>query len=158
MRSFDVVVVGGGPAGEEAAGRLADRGLDVAIVEDRLIGGECAYWACMPSKALRPYRALAEARRVPGAAEAAEDTVNAAAVLRGRDEITNRFDDSPSLRPLEQSGVEPVGGLASSATASRSGAGRRRPRGRLGVRAFAGGSHAGGGTRTPDTRIMIPLL
>jgi pyruvate/2-oxoglutarate dehydrogenase complex dihydrolipoamide dehydrogenase (E3) component len=70
MRTFDVVVVDGGPAGEEAAGRLGGRGLEVAIVEDRLIGGECAYWACLPSKALlRPYEALAEARRARGAAD-----------------------------------------------------------------------------------------
>ena len=71
MRSFDVVVLGAGPAGEVVAGRLADHGLKVAIVEDRLVGGECSFWACMPSKALlRPYEALAEVRRIPGAAEA----------------------------------------------------------------------------------------
>ena len=71
MRTFDVVVLGAGPAGEVAAGRLAGHGLSVAIVEDRLVGGECAFGACMPSKALlRPYEALAEARRIPGAAEA----------------------------------------------------------------------------------------
>src|ERR1041384_1755931 len=72
MRSFAVVVSGAGRAGEVAAGRLADAGLSVAIVEDRLVGGECSFWACMPSKALlRPYEALAEALRIPGAAEAA---------------------------------------------------------------------------------------
>ena len=60
-----------GPAGEVAAGRLAEHGLKVAIVEDRLVGGECSFWACMPSKALlRPYEALAEVKRIPGAAEA----------------------------------------------------------------------------------------
>ena len=67
MRSFDVVVIGAGPAGEVAAGRLAEHGLDVAIVEDRLVGGECSFWACMPSKALlRPGELLAETQRVPG--------------------------------------------------------------------------------------------
>src|SRR5919112_438680 len=72
MQNFDVIVIGAGPAGEVAAGRLADKGLEVALVEDRLVGGECSYWACMPSKALlRPYEALSEARRVAGAAQAA---------------------------------------------------------------------------------------
>jgi pyruvate/2-oxoglutarate dehydrogenase complex dihydrolipoamide dehydrogenase (E3) component len=106
MRTFDVVVIGAGPAGEEAAGRIADHGLDVAIVEDRLIGGECAYWACMPSKGLlRPYEALAEVRRVPGATEAVTDELDVPAVLRRRDEIINHLDDSAQLPWLESSGI-----------------------------------------------------
>jgi pyruvate/2-oxoglutarate dehydrogenase complex dihydrolipoamide dehydrogenase (E3) component len=64
MSSFDVVVLGAGPGGEVVAGRLADAGLEVAIVEDRKVGGECSYWACMPSKGrLRPAEVLAEAHR-----------------------------------------------------------------------------------------------
>src|ERR1700755_2134133 len=99
MRSFDVVVLGAGPGGEVAAGQLAEQGLDVAIVEDRLVGGECSYWACMPSKALlRPYEALAEARRVPGAAEAVTGELDVPAVLKRRDEVIHDRDD-PGQRP-----------------------------------------------------------
>jgi pyruvate/2-oxoglutarate dehydrogenase complex dihydrolipoamide dehydrogenase (E3) component len=88
MRTFDVVVVGGGPSGEEAAGRLADHGLQVALVEGRLVGGECAYWACIPSKALlRPPEVLAEAGRIPGARESLSGGPDVAAVLARRDEV-----------------------------------------------------------------------
>ncbi len=66
-RSYDAIVLGAGPAGEVCAGRLADAGWRVAIVERDLIGGECSYYACMPSKALlRPADVLAEAKRIPG--------------------------------------------------------------------------------------------
>jgi pyruvate/2-oxoglutarate dehydrogenase complex dihydrolipoamide dehydrogenase (E3) component len=112
MRTFDVVVIGAGPAGEVAAGRLADRGLSVAIVEDRLVGGECSYWACMPSKALlRPYEALAEARRVSGAAEAVTGELDVAAALARRDEIIHDLDDSVQLPWLEDRGIALLRGV-----------------------------------------------
>jgi len=69
QREFDVIVIGAGPAGEVAAGRLGESGLDVAIVEAHLVGGECSFYACMPSKALlRPAEAIDEGLRIPGAA------------------------------------------------------------------------------------------
>ena len=81
-REFDVVVLGAGPGGEVAAGRLAERGLSVALIESHLVGGECSFYACMPSKALlRPAQALAEVRRVPGAREAVTGELDAAAAL-----------------------------------------------------------------------------
>ncbi|MEO6496770.1 MAG: FAD-dependent oxidoreductase, partial [Solirubrobacteraceae bacterium] len=87
-RAFDVIVIGGGPAGEVAAGRLADAELEVALVERELVGGECSYYACMPSKGLlRPAQALAEARRVPGAAEAVRGDVDVTATFARRDVI-----------------------------------------------------------------------
>jgi pyruvate/2-oxoglutarate dehydrogenase complex dihydrolipoamide dehydrogenase (E3) component len=105
-REFDVVVLGAGPAGEVCAGRLGDAGLEVAIVERHLIGGECTFYACMPSKALlRPGELLAEVRRIPGVREAVTGELDVDAVLGRRDEIVHELDDS-SMEPwLNDRGV-----------------------------------------------------
>jgi dihydrolipoamide dehydrogenase len=106
-KSFDAIVIGAGPAGEVAAGRLADEGLKVAIVEPELVGGECSYYACMPSKALlRPGELLAEVRRVPGAAQAVTGDVDVAVTLARRDEVIHDLDDSSQMPWLEKRGIE----------------------------------------------------
>jgi dihydrolipoamide dehydrogenase len=110
---FDVIVLGAGPAGEVAAGRLADAGLEVALVERHLVGGECSFYGCMPSKALlRPAQALAEVARIPGAAEAVTGTLDAAAALARRDEVIHDLDDSVQLPWIEERGITLVRGIA----------------------------------------------
>jgi pyruvate/2-oxoglutarate dehydrogenase complex dihydrolipoamide dehydrogenase (E3) component len=110
---FDVIVIGAGPAGEVCSGRLGEAGRSVALVESRLVGGECSFFACMPSKALlRPDEAVAEARRIPGAREAVSGDLDVEAVLRRRDEVVHDLDDSAQLPWLEERGVTLVRGRA----------------------------------------------
>src|SRR6476619_3919802 len=92
-RSYDAIVLGAGPAGEVCAGRLADAGLRVAIVERDLIGGECSYYACMPSKALlRPAAVLSEAERIPGVPVGAGTALETRLILERRDEAVHNLD------------------------------------------------------------------
>jgi len=98
-----VIVLGAGPAGEVACGLLAGEGLDVALVESELVGGECAYWACMPSKALlRPGELLAEDRRVPGVPAGELDVSR---VLHRRDEVIHGLDDDAQLPWLRERSI-----------------------------------------------------
>lgn len=111
--TWDIVIIGGGPPGENVA-QYAIQGRDATavIVEQELVGGECSYWACMPSKALlRPVALLDSARHVAGVAELVGDTpVDAAAVLRHRDDVVSHHDDSSQVQWAEGAGIDVVRG------------------------------------------------
>jgi dihydrolipoamide dehydrogenase len=108
VREFDVIVIGAGSTGEVAAGRLGQHGRSVALIEQSLVGGDCSYYACMPSKALlRPVELANEVERVPGVHA---DPIDVRAVLARRDEVIHERDDSSQLPWLEERGVTLVRG------------------------------------------------
>ena len=106
-KTYDAIVLGAGPAGEVVAGQLADAGWKVAIVEKDLVGGECSYYACMPSKALlRPADVLAEAKRIPGVPVDDDSELDPAAILARRDAVIHGKDDSAQLPWLEEREID----------------------------------------------------
>jgi dihydrolipoamide dehydrogenase len=108
---YDVIVIGAGPAGENVAGICAEAGLQVAAIEAELVGGECSYWGCIPSKVLiRPGDVLAAARRVAGAAAAVRGDVDVAETFARRDTFTGDWDDTGAVPWLVDRRVEVVRG------------------------------------------------
>jgi dihydrolipoamide dehydrogenase len=108
---FDVIVIGAGAVGENVADRVVQGGLTAVLVEAELVGGECSYWACMPSKALlRPGTALHGAQTVPGAEEAVTRTLDASAVLKRRDYFTSNWQDEGQVKWVEDTGIELIRG------------------------------------------------
>ena len=110
-REYDLIVIGAGPVGENVADRATQGGLSVVVVESELVGGECSYWACIPSKAmLRPGAVLRAASRVKGAAEAVTGSVDVAAALVRRDELVHHWDDTSQVDWLHGAGIDLVRG------------------------------------------------
>ncbi|MER5966996.1 NAD(P)/FAD-dependent oxidoreductase [Streptomyces sp. NPDC002057] len=103
---YDVVVLGAGPVGENVVDRVRAAGLSAAIVESELIGGECSYWACMPSKALlRPVLARSDARKVAGLRESVYGPLDALEVFAHRDEVVGDWQDDGQVDWLDSIGV-----------------------------------------------------
>ena len=110
-QAYDVVVLGAGSTGENVADIVVRGGLSAALVEAELVGGECSYWACMPSKTLlRGTEAIAEARAVQGAAAAVTGEQDVAATLERRNSFTSHWDDSGQARWVDRAGITLVRG------------------------------------------------
>ncbi|KAG8699823.1 Dihydrolipoyl dehydrogenase, partial [Ceratobasidium sp. 395] len=114
-KSYDVIVIGAGAVGENVADYAKRGGLTVALVENELVGGECSYWACMPSKALlRPGAALRGARAVEGVKQviAPDAKVDIAAVLARRDKATSNWNDAGQVKWVDSTGIDLIRGTA----------------------------------------------
>ena len=108
---YDIVVIGSGPSGREFSLHSTKNGFSVALIESELVGGDCAYWSCVPSKALlRPPEALAEARQVEGAKQAAVGNIGVESVLKRRDFYVDNWDDHTLTKMMEEGGVHIIRG------------------------------------------------
>ncbi|GAA1337805.1 dihydrolipoyl dehydrogenase family protein [Arthrobacter roseus] len=137
----DVIVIGAGAVGENVAGRVVEAGLSATLVESALIGGECSYWACMPSKALlRPGTALKAARSVAGSREAVAGGLDANAVLERRNSFTSNWDDSSQEKWVADAGIQLMRGKA-----------------RLSAPRTVEVRHDDGGTSTLTARVAVVL-
>jgi pyruvate/2-oxoglutarate dehydrogenase complex dihydrolipoamide dehydrogenase (E3) component len=106
-QTYDVIVIGAGSTGENVAQRAIKGGLSAVVIEAELVGGDCSYWACMPSKALlRPLQAVTAAREVAGARQAVTGAPDAAAILGRRDSFTAHWDDAGQTQWLDEQRID----------------------------------------------------